>query len=253
MVPRFCRLCARRPLGLRGLIPSLGCCAKTVGDAPRGSRLPPASPPDSSMWTRPPRPPCASASTASFSLEIERRFREAGGSQGSAPSRVASSTKAVAHVFCRLGASANGTTSPSAAGSPPRSVRQRVDLPNDEDQEPTLVLPATAPGAAADGPGRPHTDLEARLTSLHRGRALAGTLVRPEVDILEMNIVATTEVHRRHILTIVPRLAQQARYCAARILPARSVQPETIGLHAGRGGEHPLGPRRGLAHTGPQW
>ena len=93
----------------------------------------------------------------------------------------------------------------SAAGSPPRSVRQRVDLANDDDLEPTLVLPATAPGAAAHGPGRPHTDLEARLERLFtRGRELAGTLTRPEVDILEMRIVAATEAHRRHILTMVP-------------------------------------------------
>ena len=34
----------------------------------------------------------------------------------------------------------NGNTSPSAARSPPRSVRQRVDLANDDDMEPTLVL-----------------------------------------------------------------------------------------------------------------
>ena len=93
----------------------------------------------------------------------------------------------------------------SAAGSPPRSVQQRVDLANDDDLEPTLMLPATAPGAAAHGPGRPHTDLEARLERLFtRGRELAGTLTRPEVDILEMGIVAATEAHRRHILTMVP-------------------------------------------------
>ena len=56
-----------------------------------------------------------------------------------------------------------------------------------------MVLPATAPGAAADGPGRPHTDLEARLERLFtRGRELAGTLV------------AATEAHRRHILTMGP-------------------------------------------------
>ena len=59
-------------------------------------------------------------------------------------------------------------TSPSAAGSPPRNVRQRVRLASDDDLEPTLVLPA-------DQPGRPHTDFEAR-----------------------------SEAHRRHILTIVP-------------------------------------------------
>ena len=93
-----------------------------------------------------------------------------------------------------------GHTSPSAARSPPRSVRQRVDLANDDDLEPTLVLPATAPGAAADGPGRPHTDLEALLERLFtRGRELVGTIVRPEVDILEMCIVAATEAHNRPV------------------------------------------------------
>ena len=71
----------------------------------------------------------------------------------------------------------NGNTSPSAAESPPRSVRQRVDLANDDYLEPTLVLPATAPSAAADGPGRP------RLFT--RGREFSGTLTRPEVDTLE--------------------------------------------------------------------
>ena len=33
---------------------------------------------------------------------------------------------------------------------------------------------------------------------------MAGTLFRPEVEILEMGIVAATKAHRRHILTIVP-------------------------------------------------
>ena len=47
------------------------------------------------------------------------------------------------------------------------------------------MLPATAPGAAADGPGRPHSGLEAHLVRLFtRGRELAGTLIRQEVDIL---------------------------------------------------------------------
>ena len=64
------------------------------------------------------------------------------------------------------------------------------------------MLPAAAPSAAVDGPGRPHTDLLERL--LTRGRELAGTLIRSEVDILERGIVAGTEAHRRHILTTVP-------------------------------------------------
>ena len=49
----------------------------------------------------------------------------------------------------------------------------------------------------------PRTDLEAHLERLlTRGRELAGTLIRPEVDTLGMGIVAGTEAHRRHILTI---------------------------------------------------
>ena len=67
------------------------------------------------------------------------------------------------------------------------------------------MLPATAPGAAANEPGRPQTGLEARLERLFtRGRELAGTLIRPEVDILEVGIVAANEAHSRHILTTVP-------------------------------------------------
>ena len=37
--------------------------------------VPPASPLDSLTWTHPPRHPCAPASTASFTLKIERRLR----------------------------------------------------------------------------------------------------------------------------------------------------------------------------------
>ena len=67
------------------------------------------------------------------------------------------------------------------------------------------MIPAAAPSAAADGPGRPHTDLEACLERIFtQGRELAGTIIRLEVDTLEMGIVAATEAHRRHILTMVP-------------------------------------------------
>ena len=113
------------------------------------------------------------------------------------------------------------------------------------------MLPATAPGAAADGPGRPRTDLEARLERFFvRGWELAGTLIRPEVGILEMgNVAAIAQTAHPDYGS---RLAQQARYHAARIGCARREQPETIGLHAGRGGEHPLGSRRKLAPAGPQ-
>ena len=72
MVPRF-RLCARLPVGLRGYPASPGSCARRVGDVPRGSRYH-LSHPDSSTWTRPPRPPCAPASIASSSMEIDWRF-----------------------------------------------------------------------------------------------------------------------------------------------------------------------------------
>ena len=149
--------------------------------------------------------------------EDRAAVHEAGGSQDSAPrvglsrpqvsscSRSSSSGRHRGRSATRSNNALNGNTSPSAARSPLRSVRQRVHIANDDDLEPMLVLPATAPGAAADGPGRPYTDLEARLERLLlRGRELAGTLIRPEVDIQEMGIVAATEVHRRHILTMVP-------------------------------------------------
>ena len=155
--------------------------------------------------------------------------------------------KAVAPGPRRLGASAehalNGNTSPSAAGSPPRSLRQRVDLANDDGPgagcslRPRRMLPQTSPGPLV------------RLFT--RGRELAGTLIRPEVDILEMGIVATTEAHRRQHPDDGSRLAQQARYPAARIGRSRCVQPETLGLHAGRGGEHPQGSRRGACTNAP--
>ena len=197
--------------------------------------------------------PCAPASTASFSLKIERRFmRRVADRVRARESELRHPQKAVAPGPRCLGAFAEkgqpGATRPERehvrrSGLRPRSVRKRVDLANDDDLEPTLVLPATAPGAAADGP---HTDLEARLERLFtRGRDLAGTLIRPEVDILEMRIVAATEAHRRHILTMVSRLAQKARHHAARTGRARCVQPETLGSHASRGGEHPLGSRGG--------
>ena len=90
------------------------------------------------------------------------------------------------------------------------------------------------------GPGRPHTDLEARLERLFtRGR----DLIRPEFDNLERRGEAAHPGDGS-------RLAQKARYHAARIGRARRVQNESIGLHAGRGGEHPLCSRRELAHVG---
>ena len=93
--------------------------------------------------------------TASFSLKIERRFmRRVGRRVRARESGCAIHKKAVAPGPRCLGATAeegppgahalNGNT--SAAGSPPRSVRKRGDLANDDDLEPTLVLPRTAPG-----------------------------------------------------------------------------------------------------------
>ena len=115
------------------------------------------------------------------------------------------------------------------------------------------MLPATAPGAAVDGLWRPHTDLEARLERLFtRGRELAGTRTRPEVDILEMGIVAATEAHRRHILTMVPdghnrpvvmqlALAALAVY---NLRPSDHMPVEEVNI---------LWAPEGSLHVGPQW
>ena len=136
-------------------------------------------------------------------LFVEDRtvVHEAGDLQGSAP-RVGlpHPQKAVAPSPRCLGAHAEevqpGATCPE---------REHVALANDDDLEPTLVLPAAAPGAAAHGPERSHSGLEAHLERLFkRGRELAGTLFRPEVDILKVGIVVATKAHRRHILTMVP-------------------------------------------------
>ena len=137
----------------------------------------------------------------------------------------------------------NGITSPSAAGSPPRSVRKRIRQRR-----------------------RPGTDVGAPCAGCCRGRALASSY-RPRSS-LGTSLHARQGVgghpypaggrhpgdgHRcghRSAQTGHPddgsRLSQHARYHAARIGRARRVQPETIGLHAGRGSEHPLGSRRGL-------
>ena len=50
-----------------------------------------------------------------------------------------------------------------------------------------MVLTATALDAAVNEPVRLHNDLEASLERLStRGRELAGTLIRPQVDVQEM-------------------------------------------------------------------
>ena len=80
--------------------------------------------------------------------------------------------------------------------APPRKKRNQVQHAmngNTSASDSELTSPTTT------------TDFEARLERLFvRGRELAGTLIRPEVDILEMGIVEATEAHRRHILAMVP-------------------------------------------------
>ena len=120
----------------------------------------------------------------------------------------------------RLGASAE-EAQPGAT----RPGWEHVALANDDDLEPALVIPAAAPSAAADGPGRPHTDLEACLERIFtQGRELAGTIIRLEVDTLEMGIVAGHRSAQKAHPDDGSRLAQQARYRAARIGRARRVQ-----------------------------
>ena len=117
------------------------------------------------------------------------------------------------------------------------------------------VPPAsTAPGAAADGPERPHTDLEARLERLFtRGRELAGTLSGPRSKSWRWASSRSSKRTDGNILTMVPDWHNRPVVMQLAFWRARRVQPETTGLLAGRGGEHPLCSRRGLAHTGPQW
>ena len=75
-----------RTSAVSGLLRKKGC--------PSRFAVPPAWPPDSSTWTRPPRSPCAPASTASFSMKIERRFMRRGWLTGfGTVNRVAPSTK----------------------------------------------------------------------------------------------------------------------------------------------------------------
>ena len=167
-MPWFCRLCARRLVGLHGHLPSLGSCARRVGDVPRGSQY----------HLRRPRTArrgrallvCARLHRFLFiSLKIERRFmrrvahRVRPGESGCpihkkqllpvlvvwAPPRKKRNQEQ--HTL-------NGSTSPSADGSPLRSVRQRVDLRQRR----------RALGAAAD---RPRSSLG---TSLHARQGVGG-------------------------------------------------------------------------------
>ena len=142
VVPQFCRLCARRPVGLHGHLPSLGSCARRVGDVPRGSRYH-LRRPQTARRGGPSSSPCAPAPTASFSLTIQQRFMR----------RVAHKVRPC-ESGCRIHRklllpvlvvwapprkkrnqeqhALNGNRLPSAAGSPPRSVRQQIDLANDD-------------------------------------------------------------------------------------------------------------------------
>ena len=74
----------------------------------------------------------------------------------------------------------NGNMSPSVAGSPPRSVRQRVHIANDDDLEPTLP------------------------TSRPSWNVFSHEAKNWQVDMQGMGIVAAPEAHRRHIFTVVP-------------------------------------------------
>ena len=120
----------------------------------------------------PPRPPCAPASTASFSLKIERRFmRRVAHKVGPRVSGCPIHKKQLLLVFVVWAPPRKKRNQEQhALNSSSRNVRQRVDLANDDDLEPTLVLSATAPGAAAD---RPRSSLG---TSLSRE---AGSLRAP--------------------------------------------------------------------------
>ena len=101
----------------------------------------------------------------------------------------------------------NGSTSASTAGSPPRSVRQRVDLANDDDLEPTLV--SLRPRRACDRTGcalRPSWVCRKRarvawIVSSREGGSWRAPLSGRRSTSWS---VAATEAHRRHILTTVP-------------------------------------------------
>ena len=86
-----------------------------------------------------------------------------------------------------------------------------------------------------------------------RSRQLAGTIIRSEVDTLEMGIVAATEAHRRHILTMVPDqhnrpvIMQLALGALAvyNLRPSDCTPVEDVNILWALGG--------GLARTGPEW
>ena len=106
-----------------------------------------------------------------------------------------------------------------------RSVRQCVHIANDDDLEPTMVLPTTALDAAVNEPVRLHNDLEARLERLFtRGQGLACTLIRPEDDVQDGDRRGHRCAQTAHPYGGT-RLAQQARNAPTRIGRARSVLP----------------------------
>ena len=147
VVPWFCRLCARRPVGLHGHLPSLGSCARRVGAVFRGSRSTYVAPRQLDVDAPSSSAVCARLHRFSFSLTIERRFmRRVAHRVRPRESGCSIHKKQLLPVLVVLATprkkrnqkqhALTGNTSPSAAGSPPRSVRQRVDLANDDDLEP---------------------------------------------------------------------------------------------------------------------
>ena len=109
------------------------------------------------------RPPFGILSSEELSIlnrgHTGTAVHEAGGSQGSAPwVKLPHPQKAVAPGPRRLGATAE-EAQPGATRPEREHVRrwvsstERVDLANDDDLEPTLVLPATAPVLPRMGPG----------------------------------------------------------------------------------------------------
>ena len=150
------------------------------------------------------------------------------------------------------GRSATRSSTPSMGTRWPRPPGLLLGASDSEFTSPTTTTwNRRWSGAAADEPGRPHTDLEARLERLFvRGREMAGTLVRPEVDILQIWKVAPHRSAQTPRPDDGSQLAQQACCQASRIGRARCAQPETSGLHAGPGTSTSSGALEGNAHTG---
>ena len=120
-------LCARSPVDLHGHLPSLGSCARRVGDVPRSPRVVP------------------STKSSRFQSSSSGRLRGRSATRSSTPSM--------------------GTRWPRPPGLLPGASDSEFTSPT------TTTWNRRWSGAAADEPGRPHTDLEARLERLFvRGR-----------------------------------------------------------------------------------